>query len=62
MKIVNIVKTIVSYLSIFIAGVFGLCLAENEIDFFMVVGFIALLGLGFILSPLGTKICFPKGK
>lgn len=55
MNIFKIVKTILSYLFTFFAGVYGLCLANGEIDFFMVAGFIACVTIAVITSPLLNK-------
>ena len=55
MNIFKIVKTALSYLFTFFAGVYGLCLADGEVDFFMVFGFIACVIIAVTTSPLLDK-------
>lgn len=57
MNILNVIKSAMSYIFTFFAGVYGLCLFEGEIDFFMVFGFIACVVIAVITSPLLAK-CF----
>ena len=52
MKIMNVIKSAVSYLFTFFAGVYGLCLADGEIDFFIIFGLIACITVAIITSPL----------
>lgn len=52
MKIFNIVKTVISYLCTFFAGTYGLCFADGEIDFFMILGFTMCILLAVITSPI----------
>ena len=55
MKIMNIIKSVISYLFTFFAGVYGLCLIDGEVDFFMILGFIACIVVAVITSPLSKR-------
>ena len=56
----SIIKTVVSYLSAFFAGMYGLCFINGEIDLFMVIGFIACVGLCIACAPIVPKKNFKK--
>lgn len=51
----SIIKTVVSYLSAFFAGMYGLCFIDGEIDLFMVIGFIACVGFCIACAPIVSK-------
>lgn len=56
MNIKTIILTAISYLFTFFAGVYGLCLVDGEIDFFMVFGFIACMVVAALTSPFLMRV------
>ena len=62
MNILNVIKSAISYIFTFFAGVYGLCLFKGEIDFFMVFGFIACAIIAIITSPLLARFFKFEGR
>lgn len=56
MKVLRIIECALSYLFTFFAGVYGLCLADGEADFFMIFGFVSCLVIAIFTSPLWDKL------
>lgn len=52
MNILNVIKSAISYIFTFFAGIYCLCLVDGEADFFMVFGFVACIAVAAITSPL----------
>ena len=62
MKTIKIIKSAVSYIFTFFAGVYGLCLFEGESDFFMILGFVACAVVAVVTSPLTDKYVKFEGR
>ena len=51
----SIIKTVMSYLSAFFAGMYGLRLIDGESNLFMVIGFIGGIGFCIACAPIVFK-------
>lgn len=62
MNIKTIILTAISYLFTFFAGVYSLSLANGEVNFFMIFGFIACIAVAILTSPFLMKVFKKSGK
>jgi hypothetical protein len=62
MKVFNIVKSVISYLCAFFAGLYVYGFALGQIDFFRVLGCVLCVVLALAASPLGCRFCRAKRK
>ena len=60
MKVLNIVKSAISYLCAFFAGMYVLDFFSGEADFFRILGFVMCILVTVATSPLMCKTCKAK--
>lgn len=59
MNILNTIKSAVSYVFAFFAGVYGFCIVNGDTSFFMILGFIACLAVS-VFTSLFLEAIFEK--
>jgi len=60
MKVLNIVKSVISYLCAFFAGLYVFGFTLGEFDFFRILGCVMCVLVAVATSPLMCKVCKAK--